>query len=196
MKYEESIKLFLNEQKDCLSNILENTEDISKTINQLIKSRDRKNSIFTIGNGGSASTASHFAADLSKTCIIKNANRFQAISLVDNIPVISAWSNDASYENIFLEQLKNMLGKNDIVIAFSGSGNSKNILNALRYAKKNNAFCIGFTGKSGGKMKSLCDICIRVPSNEMLSIESQHLLLCHCIANTIRDSGTPLFKYE
>lgn len=196
MNHQKNIKSFLNEQKKCLTNILNDTNEINIIINQLIKARNQKRTIFTIGNGGSASTASHFVSDLLKTCIIKNNNRFQAISLVDNIPVILAWSNDVSYDSIFLEQLKNMLKKNDIVIGFSGSGNSQNVLNALRYAKKNNAYCIGFTGESGGKMKSLCDICIKIPSNEMLSIESQHLLLCHCIANAIRNSGNPLFKYE
>jgi len=196
MNHQKNIKSFLNEQKKCLTNILNDTNEINIIINQLIKARNQKKTIFTIGNGGSASTASHFVSDLLKTCIIKNTNRFQAISLVDNIPVILAWSNDVSYDSIFLEQLKNMLKKNDIVIGFSGSGNSQNVLNALRYAKKNNAYCIGFTGKTGGKMKNLCDICIKIPSDEMLSIESQHLLLCHCIANAIRNNGNPLFKYE
>lgn len=196
MNHQKNIKSFLNEQKKCLTNILNDTNEINIIINQLIKARNQKRTIFTIGNGGSASTASHFVSDLLKTCIIKNTTRFQAISLVDNIPVILAWSNDVSYDSIFLEQLKNILKKNDIVIGFSGSGNSQNVLNALRYAKKNNAYCIGFTGESGGKMKNLCDICIKIPSNEMLSIESQHLILCHCIVNAIRNSGNPLFKYE
>lgn len=196
MNHQKNIKSFLNEQQKCLSNILINTNEINLVINHLIQARNRKNSIFTIGNGGSASTASHFVSDLLKTCITKNANRFHAISLVDNIPVILAWSNDVSYDSIFIEQLKNMLKKNDVVIGFSGSGNSINVLNALKYAKKNNALCIGFTGQSGGKMKSLCDICIKIPSNEILSVESQHLVLCHCIANAIRHNGIPLFKYE
>jgi D-sedoheptulose 7-phosphate isomerase len=196
MDHQKNIRSFLDEQKKCLSNILKDTSEIDQVVNHLIKIRNQKKTIFTMGNGGSASTASHFVSDILKTCITKNNNRFQATSLVDNIPVILAWSNDVSYESIFLEQLKNSLKKNDVVIGFSGSGNSTNILNALRYAKKNNAFCIGFTGESGGKMKNLCDICIRVPSNEMLSIESQHVILCHCIANCIRHSGIPLFKYD
>ena len=129
MNHQKIIKSFLNEQQKCLSDILNNTNEINIVINHLIKARNQKNSIFTIGNGGSASTASHFVSDLLKTCITKNTNRFQAISLVDNIPVILAWSNDVSYDSIFREQLKNMLKKNDVVIGFSGSGNSLNVLN-------------------------------------------------------------------
>ena len=196
MDQQKNIKSFLEEQKNCVSGILDDVEKINSVITYLVKARDKKNTIFTIGNGGSASTASHFVSDLLKTCITHKTNRFQAISLVDNNPVILAWSNDISYDKIFLEQLKNFLKKNDIVIGFSGSGNSQNVIDALKYAKKNNAFCIGFTGENGGKMKKLCDICIKIPSNDMLSIESQHLLLCHCIVDSIRKMGTPMFKYD
>lgn len=162
----------------------------------LLKARDRGNKIFTMGNGGSGSTASHFVSDLLKTALTKNNKRFSAFSLIDNNPVILAWSNDSSYSDIFIEQLKNHLTKNDILIGFSGSGNSKNLLRALDYAKKNNAICIGFTGKSGGLMKKKCDVCFCVPSKNMLIIESLHILLCHCITEYIRNLGTPLFKYE
>jgi len=89
-----------------------------------------------MGNGGSGSTASHFTSDLLKTAITKNDNRFSAFSLTDNSPVILAWSNDSSFENIFEEQLKNHLKKNDILIGFSGSVTSKNLISAFRYAKK------------------------------------------------------------
>ena len=128
--------------------------------------------------------------------LVKEKNKFSAFSLIDNIPVILAWSNDSSFDNIFSEQLKNHLSKNDIIIAFSGSGNSKNILNALKYGKILGATCIGFTGKSGGKMKKLCDHCLQIPSSNMLTIESIHSVLCHCIVDSIRKTGVPLFKYE
>jgi D-sedoheptulose 7-phosphate isomerase len=192
----EKINLFLKEQKLCLENMMINTDEIEKIIKILITARNNGKHIFTMGNGGSGSTSTHLVSDLLKTCITKNTKRFRANSLVDNIPVVLAWSNDVSYDDIFIEQLKNSLEKNDIIIAFSGSGNSPNVVKALRYGKKIGAYCIGFTGKTGGKMKSTCDICLKIPSIDMLTIESQHLLLCHCIANVIRKSGIPLFRYD
>lgn len=193
---DDNIYSFLLEQQDCLKNNDSYFDELKKIINALIKARDKKFKIFTIGNGGSGSTASHFIADLIKTASVKEKNKFSAFSLVDNMPAMLAWSNDSSFDDIFSEQLKNHLSKNDIIIAFSGSGNSKNILNALKYGKKYGATCIGFTGKSGGKMKKLCDYCVQIPSTDMLTIESIHSVLCHCIIDSIRKTGTPLFKYE
>jgi len=135
-------------------------------------------------------------SDLLKTSITKKNKRFKAISFVDNLPVILAWANDASYDDIFVEQLKNLVSKGDVVIAFSGSGKSENVVKALRFAKKNGAICIGFTGMHGGYFPKLCDICCAVPSNNMLIIESTHVILCHCIVDAIRNLGKPLFQYE
>ena len=190
------INIFLENQKNLVEEILIDTNDIYEFTNILIDARDKGKKIFTMGNGGSGSTASHFTSDLLKTAITKGNKRFQAISLTDNIPVILAWSNDTSYEDIFIEQLKNHLNKRDIIISFSGSGNSKNILKALQYAKKLGVKCIGFTGKSGGKMKKLCDLCIQTPTDDMLQIEALHVVLCHCIISSIRKSGKPLFTYD
>jgi len=191
-----NVNSFIKQQNSCMTKILKNTNDIVKIINLLIGARNKSHKIFTMGNGGSGSTASHFVSDLLKTAITKQNKRFQAISLVDNIPVLLAWSNDVSYDNVFVEQLKNYLSKGDIVIVFSGSGNSKNVISALKYAKKNGAFCIGLTGKSGGMMAKFCGICLKVPSSDMLTIESQHLTICHCIITAIRNTGIPLFKYD
>lgn len=190
------VNSFIKKQTSCTTKILKNVNDIVKIINLLIYARNNGNRIFTMGNGGSGSTASHFVSDLLKTAIIKREKRFQAISLVDNIPVLLAWSNDVSYDDVFVEQLKNYLSEGDILIAFSGSGNSKNLISALEFAKKSGAFCIGITGKSGGKMAKFCRICLKVPSDDMLTIESQHLTLCHCIITAIRNTGIPLFKYD
>jgi len=193
----EDIEIFLKKQEKCINKIISSEKDtIEKMVEKILEIRDQKNRIFTMGNGGSGSTASHFISDLLKTAITDGDNRFSAISLVDNIPVLLAWSNDSKYEDIFVEQLKNHLTKNDIIIAFSGSGNSPNILNALKYGKKNGAFSIGFTGMSGGKMKDFCDICLTIPSKDMLTIESTHLIICHCIISIIRNLGNPMFQYE
>ena len=186
---------FFTDQIKCIEKLSKQEKQIKKIISILIKKRDTGKKIFTIGNGGSASTASHFVSDLLKTSITKKNKRFKAISLVDNLPVILAWANDSSYSNIFLEQLKNLVSKGDVVIAFSGSGKSENVVKALRFAKKNGAICLGFTGMNGGYFPKLCDICCVVPSNDMLIIESTHVILCHCIVDTIRNLGKPVFQY-
>ena len=196
MKISDEVKLFLKEQNSCLTNLADNENQIENIIQILIKARDSNKQIFTIGNGGSGSTASHFVSDLLKTALVKSKKRFKAISLVDNIPVILAWSNDTSFDDIFEQQLVNYLHDGDVVIAFSGSGNSKNIVKALKYCSKFNVVSIGFSGSTGGKMKKLCTMCLTVPSTDMLLIESSHVVICHCIISYIRNKGIPQFKYE
>ena len=195
-KIDNFTKSFFVEQLKCIEKLSKQENQIEKIISLLIKKRNTGKTIFTIGNGGSASTASHFVSDLLKTSITKKNKRFKAISFVDNLPVILAWANDATYDDIFVEQLKNLVSKGDVVIAFSGSGKSENVVKALRFAKKNGAICIGFTGMHGGYFPKLCDICCAVPSNDMLIIESTHVILCHCIVDAIRNLGKPLFQYE
>ena len=192
----DSIASHFKDNVRCLENLSEQFDLIKKIIEKLICARDNENMIFVMGNGGSGSTASHFVSDLLKTAITKNSKRFKAISLVDNIPVNLAWSNDVSYDCIFSEQLQNFLKKDDIIICFSGSGNSSNIVNAMKYGKEKGATCIGITGMSGGKISKLSDHTLIVPSNDMLLIESMHLLICHCMINAIREQGTPKFNYE
>jgi D-sedoheptulose 7-phosphate isomerase len=195
MNLKNSITSYIDEQQRCMTLLKSNSDKINDICNQLLNARNKRKNIFVFGNGGSGSTASHFVSDLLKTAIVKKEKRFKAISLTDNVPVILAWSNDVSYDDVFIEQLKNHFSKGDILIGFSGSGNSKNIIKSLKFGKENNAYCIGFTGKSGGKMNKFCDICLKVPSQDMLTIESQHVMICHCIISIIRNLGKPLFTY-
>lgn len=195
-KTKNTIDSFLKEQKSCLEQIQDQKDIIEKIIEILIQARDAGKKIYTMGNGGSASTASHFVSDLLKTAITKNNKRFSAIALTDNVPVMLAWSNDVSYEDVFVEQLKNFLTKGDVIVGFSGSGRSKNVVKAMTYGKKNGALCIGITGMSGGDFPKICDACLVVPSNDMLGIESTHVTLCHCIISAIRNMGKPVFTYE
>lgn len=195
-KIKNNIDSFLKQQVSCIEKIYGQTDTILKMVDVLVKARDKNKKIYTMGNGGSGSTASHFVSDLLKTAITKESKRFAAISLVDNMPVILAWSNDTSYNDIFVEQLKNFLTEGDVVIGFSGSGKSKNIVKAMEYGKRNGAFCIGITGMTGGDLPKVCDICFIVSSDDMLVIESVHVMLCHCIVAAIRNMGKPLFKYE
>jgi len=117
------------------------------------------------------------------------------VSLSDNIPVILAWSNDKSYESIFVEQLKNFLKEGDIVIAISGSGNSQNVINAINYANEINAQSISLTGGDGGKLSEISKINLLIPSNDMLTIETMHLCVCHLLTTMIRSKGQPIFSY-
>ena len=190
-----TIEDYLKKQINFINSLDEISDKILDIYNVLINARDSQKNIFLMGNGGSASTASHFAADLLKTSIIKEKNRFQAFSLVDNIPVILAWANDSGYENIFSGQLKNSLRSEDIVIGLSGSGNSKNIVNAIEFANKSNAITIGFTGGTGGRLKEISKYNLNINDKDMLTIETGHLLICHLLTTLLRAEGKPMFEY-
>lgn len=169
-------------------------EEIKKTADLFVEAYEKENHIFTMGNGGHSSTASHFVNDLLKHTIVSDKKnevvihdkRFKAMSLNDSIATITTWANDVSYDVCFSEQLKNWIKKDDLVIGFSASGNSKNILKAFETAKEYKAKSIAFTGGSGGKMKFLADISIVIPSNNYLYIEDMHLVIVHIITNLVR----------
>jgi D-sedoheptulose 7-phosphate isomerase len=196
MEIENSIKENLKQNYLCLENLDKKSDQIKEIVEHLITARNNGRTIFTMGNGGSGSTSSHFVSDLLKTAITKDTNRFKAISLVDNVPVNLAWSNDVSYDSVFSEQLKNFLMDGDVIIGFSGSGNSQNVVNAFEYAKTKGSVCIAISGMSGGKISKLADITLVVPSDDMLIIESMHILICHCMINAIREQGIPKFNYD
>src|SRR2546421_6888354 len=123
--------------------------------------------IFIMGNGGSAATASHFALDLAKNTIMPGAPRLKAISLTDHVPLITAWSNDTAYEHIFAEQLANMIEPGDVVIGISASGNSPNVINALRLAKQTYAHTVGLLGAKGGRVKEIVDVYVLAPGQNI-----------------------------
>jgi D-sedoheptulose 7-phosphate isomerase len=137
--------------------------------------------IFTFGNGGSAVLASHMACDLGKGTAPAAGKRLRAISLADNVALMTAWANDTRYENIFAQQLENLLQPGDVAFAISGSGNSPNILAALNFARRAGGITAGIAGFDGGKMKSLCDVCAVVPSGNMQIIEDLHLSISHSV---------------
>jgi len=152
---------------------------IQKMIDLLFDAYLKERQIFVMGNGGSAATASHFMVDLSKQTICAGRKRFKIISLTDNIPSMTAWANDASYEDIFVEQLKNLHQPGSLVIAISASGNSENVLRAVEFAKESGSVVIGLTGFDGGKLKDMADEAIIVPSNLIGQVEDVHLSLVH-----------------
>lgn len=180
--YLSRIKRILDDMKS--SGLAEKIDDI---VDILLKARAGKKTIFTMGNGGSASTASHFVGDLSKGTIVEGYPRFKVVALTDNIPNMLAWGNDSSYADIFVEQLKNLLEPGDVVVGISGSGNSENVIRAIEYANSHDAVTIGWSGFSGGKLDELAQISLVVPSNYMQRIEDIHLLLEHLITSLIRE---------
>lgn len=135
--------------------------------------------IYTMGNGGSAATASHMVCDFDKGIFAKTGKRFKLCCLNDNIPIMMAIANDISYEDVFVEQLRGVIQKDDLVIAISGSGNSKNIIKAVEYAKNCGAKIVGFTGYSGGKLKQLSDYSMHVPIDDMQIAEDLHMVFDH-----------------
>lgn len=155
---------------------------IDQLADALFKAYESGRIVYTFGNGGSAALASHFACDLAKgTAYCNGGKRFRALALTDNVPSLTAWANDSSYDDVFSEQLRNFVHPRDIAFAISGSGNSKNVLNALEVAREAGATTLGISGFEGGQMKSLCDICVVVPSNNMQIIEDMHLAMAHSI---------------
>ncbi len=143
--------------------------------------------MFIMGNGGSAATASHFALDLAKNTIKPGTPRLKAISLTDHVPLITAWSNDTAYEHVFSEQLANMIEPDDVAIGISTSGNSPNVINALRLAKQVGAATVGLLGAEGGKIKDIVDAYVLAPGQNIEQEEDGHMILVHVITRHMRE---------
>jgi D-sedoheptulose 7-phosphate isomerase len=143
--------------------------------------------IFIMGNGGSAATASHFALDLAKNTIVPGAPRLKAISLTDHVPLITAWSNDTAYEHIFAEQLANMIEPGDVVVGISASGNSLNVINAMKLTKQYKASTVGLLGAKGGKLKDIVDAYVLAPGQNIEQEEDAHMILAHVITRHMRE---------
>jgi D-sedoheptulose 7-phosphate isomerase len=161
-------------------------ERLDQMADALVQAYESRRVVYTFGNGGSASLASHLACDLGKgTAYCNGGKRFRVLALTDNLTTLTAWANDSSYEDIFSEQLRNFVQPQDVAFGISGSGNSKNVLNALQVARDAGATTLGISGFQGGQMKSLCDICVIVPSNNMQIIEDIHLAMAHSIFRVV-----------
>lgn len=164
---------------------------LESVISRLDEARWKRQAVFTCGNGGSAATAIHFACDLAKGALAPDKPPIKALSLCENISLVTAWANDASYDDIFAERLSPWITAGDVLIAFSGSGNSPNVLNAVRLARAAGATTIGFTGFAGGLLKDEVDICLNIPCNCMEQIEDVHVLICHFITTCLRTLPQP-----
>jgi D-sedoheptulose 7-phosphate isomerase len=182
---------FLRQYKKDLLAAIETVdlEKVSEAIGVLGKARDEGRRIFVCGNGGSASTASHFACDLGKGASFNHPKRFRIIALTDSLPTLTAYSNDVGYDCAFVEQLKNFAEPGDTVMAISGSGNSTNVIRALEYGKSIGCRTIALTGRDGGKLGPLAELNIRVSNPHMGRIEDVHVSVLHMVAYCFMETG-------
>lgn len=161
---------------------------IEQAIKWLHRARLNGRQIFIMGNGGSASTATHFVCDLAKNTRHPDLPPYRVIGLSDNMALLSAYANDEGYAQVFAQQLLNLVQPNDIVIAISTSGNSPNVVEAAIAARQHQAKTIAFTGFDSGKLGNLADLNIHVPSSNIEQVEDIHLMLAHLICSCLRET--------
>ncbi|MFZ5424779.1 MAG: SIS domain-containing protein [Patescibacteria group bacterium] len=166
-------------------------EKVESLVQMMLSTADNCGTIYIAGNGGSAATSSHFVCDIKKTVLGKapkrvKKGRFKVVSLNDNIPLLTAWANDSSYDDVFSEPLLNFAEVDDLFIVITGSGNSKNIVKAVKTAKKLKVKTFGLLGFNGGLCKDLLDDHITIPSNNYGHIEDAHMILVHLVTDYLK----------
>lgn len=175
--YRKEIKEYLAHEIRVLENL--DIESINAALNLLQSTFENGNTVFTFGNGGSSSTASHFQNDFNKGVSEHTEKKFNLLCLNDNVSTVMAIANDIGFEEIFRFQLTGHIKPGDVVLAISGSGNSKNVINAVEYAKEQGCKVIGLTGFGGGKLKELSDVSLHAPINSMQITEDIHMIFDH-----------------
>lgn len=177
MKFEEYLSYFTNTLHSL------DTNEIDRFLDLLIDAYEHGKTVFVIGNGGSAANASHFANDLAKGTLksVDQTKRLRALSLTDNVALMTAFGNDEGYHTIFEQQLRSLAHPGDIVVAISGSGNSPNIVHAIEWANNNGLHTVGVTGFNGGKLKAMSSSTVHVPLNDMCTSESVHSVVLHYV---------------
>lgn len=183
MDYSKNIKAYIAKEIEVL-NMLD-IDTINLAINEIVAAFEREGNIYIFGNGGSAATASHFANDFNKGISEYTNKKFRFICLNDNVPTVMAVANDISYDEVFRFQLLGKLKQEDLVIGISGSGNSKNVVNAIEYAKQEGIRTLGVTGFDGGKVKNIVDVSLHVPINNMQITEDIHMVFDHMIVTVL-----------
>jgi D-sedoheptulose 7-phosphate isomerase len=154
-------------------------DNFEKFIEILLNAYKSDKHIFVMGNGGSASTASHFTCDLNKGCCLNKQTKFKVFCLNDNVATLMAYANDLSYEHVFVEQLKNFFVQGDIVVGISGSGNSTNVLKAIQYANEQGGFTVGLCGYQGGELYKMVHLPILAAVHDMQKVEDLHMIIVH-----------------
>jgi D-sedoheptulose 7-phosphate isomerase len=179
----EPILAYLADSRAALDSL--SVEEIEAVIEELQQAYRNGRQVLIIGNGGSAATASHLACDLAKTVlgspVNRQAQRFRALSLADNMPIITAWANDFSFDAVFAEQIETLGHQDDLLIAITGSGNSPNIVAGVEVARRLGMRSIGLLGFDGGRVKDMVDAHVIVRSNHYGHVEDMHMLLVHLV---------------
>ncbi len=180
-----TVRAYFNEVQAVLDQV--DPAPVAAAIDALHEARLRGRQVFVMGNGGSASTASHLVCDLAKNTRGPGWPLFKVFGLADNMALFSALSNDYGYENAFARQLEPVLQSGDVVIAISTSGNSPNVLRAAELARKRGALVIGLTGFDAGRLAALSDLHLHIPSDCIEQVEDVHLMLEHLMVRTLRE---------
>lgn len=183
MNYISEINNYFERVKNTIDLI--SKDDLNSVMNTLVEGKNQDKQIFIMGNGGSGATASHFVCDFNKGISWGKDKRFKFICLNENIPSMMAYANDLSFDDIFVYPLQTYFNPGDIVIAISGSGNSKNVLKALDFANANGGITIGLTGYDGGRVKSICAFNVHIPVQDMQITEDLHMVLDHCMMSIL-----------
>ena len=162
---------------------------VEKLIDVFREARDEGRQIFVFGNGGSAATANHFACDIVKGASYGRDKRFKILSLSEQIPTMTAYSNDVGYESVFVEPLKNFARPGDVAMGISGSGNSENVIQAIDYANQIGCYTVGLSGLSGGRLRPRVDLNIHVSDGHMGRVEDAHFFVCHMVCYCFMDTA-------
>ena len=194
MSDQEYARRYFSEMCDVIRRI--DVKDVARVTDLLYDTWLDRGTVFIMGNGGSASTATHFVCDLAKCTIVDGAPRFKVIGLNDNVPLNSALTNDNGFQHIFSEQMEPFLGKGDAIVAISvhgGKGSDKagpwsqNLIRAVALAKERGARTIGFSGFNGGLLREMADACVTIPVNSTPHVESLHLALEHLVCGALTE---------
>lgn len=177
--YRTGITAYLDKLKQTIDQIP--VDELNILMNVLEEARVTNRTIFVMGNGGSSATASHYVCDFNKGVSSGHEKKYKWICLNDNVPSLMAYANDLSFEEIFVEQLKNFFREGDIVIGISGSGNSRNVLKAIEYARIKGGITVGLTGFKGGQLREMVDYSVHIPVEDMQIAEDLHMVLDHCM---------------
>ena len=161
-------------------------EEVAALAQLLLEARRRRGTLYLLGNGGSAATASHAASDLAKTATPPGARPLRAVNLADNVALLTAWANDTCYEDVFAAQIEQTVRAGDIVLGLSGSGDSENVLRAMEAGRRRGATAIGLAGFAGGRLRQVADRCLVVEADWHGVIEDVHLSIMHALTEALR----------
>lgn len=182
----EQISTYFERLRSVIANL--DMEEIEEAVEAIKEAYEREATIYIFGNGGSAATASHYVCDFNKGISEKRSKKFHMVCLSDNVPELTAIANDISYDEVYRFPLKNNLKADDLVIAISGSGNSRNVINAVEYAKEAGCKVVGITGYDGGRLRQLADYKMHVNVDDMQLTEDIHMAFDHMMYRVLSDT--------